>query len=228
MTEISHRPTALGSALAVLAALASVRLVAAAPPQLPPLAVAAVAVVLLGLGAAVRERDRSDAGWFLVGVGALAAFTSVGFAWTAPETFGQKVVLLPGVVGVGFVACALVPVRSGWERRLLAVGVAWLVVGLLVASVMQEAGRWEMLGSMATVVLAWDAGKQAVSLGEQVGRGATTRSVEVLHVGASGVVGALAVAAAVGVYDLDVTGFSLAGLALLLGGAITLAVALYH
>ncbi|MFC4552004.1 MULTISPECIES: DUF7519 family protein [Halorussus] len=225
---VSKRPTLAGSVLAIAAALASVRFVASGSGQLPPLALAAVAAGIFGVGAAVRERDQDFLGWAFVALGALAAVGAVGYAWSAPPSFSEKVVVLPGVVGVAFVAAALVPVRAGWERRLLGVGLAWLAICVMAAVIMQEATKIDVLWSMAAAILSWDAGKNAVSLGQQVGRGARTWTVEAVHGGASFAVALLAVVGAVGVYDLNVTGVSLAALALLLGGAISLAVALYN
>lgn len=214
--------------LSVVAALATVRLVAGSSTQVTPLAAVAGAAVIFALGAALRDRGSSFAGWSLVLVGSVTALGAVAYAVVAPPTFADKIVLLPGVLGVAFVAVAFVPLRTGWERRVLAVGIAWLLASVMMAAVMKEATKMDMLGGMAAAILAWDAGKQAISLGEQVGREAETKLVTMVHSLASGIVAALAVGASIWLYDLDVTGVSLAGLALLLGAAITLAIALYN
>ncbi|WP_158056000.1 DUF7519 family protein [Halorussus halophilus] len=227
-TKVTHRPTALGSMLSVVAAVATVRLVAPSSSQFTPLAAVAGAAVVFAVGSAVRDRGSSFAGWSLVLVGVVAALGAVGYSVVAPPTFAQKIVLLPGVLGVAFVAVSFVPLRTGWERRVLAVGIGWLLASVMMAAVMNEATKMGMLGGMAAAILSWDAGKQAISLGEQVGREAETKMVSVVHSLASSVVAALAVGASIWLYDLNVTGVSLAGLALLLGAAITLAIALYN
>jgi hypothetical protein len=85
-----------------------------------------------------------------------------------------------------------------------------------------------LLVSLAAAIVAWDAGEQAINVGEQLGRTARTWPSEVVHSLGSTVYGALSVGTAVVLFQADVTGLPLESLLLLLAAAVVLMVALYR
>lgn len=85
-----------------------------------------------------------------------------------------------------------------------------------------------LLASLAAAVVAWDAGEQAINLGEQLGRNARTWSVEVSHTAGTTAFGGLAIGAAMTIHRADVTGLPIESLLLLLAAAVVLMVALYE
>ncbi|NHN49829.1 hypothetical protein G9464_19870 [Halostella sp. JP-L12] len=229
------RPTPVGAVLAVVAALAAVVVVANAESQLFALGVEVVAVAAIGAGAGLRERGRdagrarAPVGWLLLLVGVGAAAAAVALAITEPERLSRQLELVPGLLGVTALALGVRPAsrRKIRARYLVGTGAALVVIAAFTSGVIYGAGRVPLLAATALAVLAWDAGEQSISLGEQVGRRGKTAAVAVVHVGAAAVVGVAAVALAGAVYAMNVTGVSLLALVLLLGAAIVLAVALY-
>lgn len=77
----------------------------------------------------------------------------------------------------------------------------------------------------ATVVVAWDVGTNGIDLAEQVGATARTRRAEVAHLVGSAAAGLVTVAAGYGTYLFAWGGQSVAGLVLLLFGAVLLVAA---
>ncbi len=226
-----HRPAVVGSAVAVLAALAATAVVAHRPAQLGALALEAVGLAVV-LAAARRDEPWAAlpavAGWL-----AVAAALAIGA--TQPARVSFRVELVPGMVGAAAIAAGLVAPRrfevlaplEPRARRLLAVGVACVVVGVLSSGFVYGADSAHLLAATALAVLAWDAGENAVSLGRQVGRDGVTARVEIAHVGASAVVGALAVGAALAAAALPLSGVPVAAVLLLLVAVLALAVALW-
>jgi hypothetical protein len=217
-----HRPAVVGSAVAVLAALAATAIVAGRPAQLGALALEAVGL------AAVLAATRRDAPStpLLALAGWLAVAAALGLGATRPERVSLRVELLPGMVGAAVVAASVVAPRR-WTRRVVAVGVTCVVLGVLASGVVYGADSIRLLAAAALAVLAWDAGENAVGLGRQVGRDGVTPRVEAVHLGASAVVGALAVAAAVAAAALPLSGIPVAAVLLLLVAVLALVVALW-
>ena len=222
-----HRPTLLSSALSVAAGVLAVALVASAGPQRQALGVEVVGLVAIAVGIELRHRGHGL-------VGAVAALGGVGIAGvatflgsTGAANLPQRIELLPGMVGLVLLVAGVAKLRSGWERHLVTAGTALILVGVAGSGVAQDAGSLALLASVVATVVAWDVGEQAINLGEQVGRQARTRSVELVH-GVGGVaVGALGIGAALGIEGNAITGIPLAGLAALLAAALVLMLALY-
>jgi hypothetical protein len=123
-----------------------------------------------------------------------------------------------GVVGLLVVAAGLSDARADAA----AVGVVLLFVGVVVAGV-AGGGALVLLGAAVAATLTWDLAEQAVTLGEQVGRGADTRRGELVHAGGSLAVGLAAGGLLLLVYRSVAGGFSPAALVVLLLAAVALA-----
>lgn len=222
-----HRPTLLGSALSVAAGLLAVALVADAGPQHQALAVEVVGLAAVAAGIELRHRDHGLVGALValagVGVAAVAAFLGS----TGAASLGQRLELVPGMVGLVLLVAGVAGLRSRWERHLVTAGTALVLVGVVGSGVSMEADTLTLLAAVVATVVAWDLGEQAINLGEQVGRQAQSRSVEIVHGFGGVVVGAVAVGAALGIEGNAMTGIPLAGLAALLVAALVLMLALY-
>ena len=140
----------------------------------------------------------------------------VGFVAVSAQAVGGPAVLVGGVGLLALVA----GLRRG-VRRLVSLGVFGLLLGVLVAGAVGVPTELLLVSAAASAV-AWDIADQAVSLGEQVGRGADTSRAELVHAAGSALVATLAVTAAYLVFTA-VTGGPVLALALLLIGAILLA-----
>ncbi|QCC48616.1 DUF7519 family protein [Halobellus limi] len=234
------RPTVVAAVLATAAAVLSVAAVANDPSQLLAVAIEVGAVLALGGGAllyteaqgAENEKHGADAGRravavFAVCVGVVGAAVALGLAVYAPTGMTARLELVPGLLGVTTLVCGLLPVRRGrWARYLVGTGAALLVIAALTSGVVYGADTVALLSATALAIVAWDAGEQAINLGTHVGRRGETATAALVHVGASTVVGVVAVTVALLVRSMQVTGLSLPALALLLGAAVLLAAAL--
>lgn len=139
-----------------------------------------------------------------------------GLVAVTPQVVGGPAAVVGGLGLVALVA----GLRRG-VRRLVSLGVLGLILGVLVAGAVGVPAEL-LLVSAAAGAVAWDVADQAVSLGEQVGRGADTARAELVHAAGSALVATAAVAAAYLVFRV-VTGGPVVALALLLLGAILLA-----
>ncbi|MFC7157948.1 hypothetical protein ACFQPA_21245 [Halomarina halobia] len=228
MTRVVHRPRRLSGGIAVLAALLAVALVADEAEQLAAVGASFAGVAVLALGAALRRRGSRLAGLpvALAGLAAslAAVAVAVGVALTDGVTARGELV---GLLGVPLLALGLVPISRRAARRLISAGFALVVVGTVFSATVGGASTLSLLGSLVAAVVAWDAGERAINLGDQLGTDARTWPVELAHSGATAAFGCVSVALALALSEANVTGVPLAGLALLLGAAVTLMVVLY-
>lgn len=116
------------------------------------------------------------------------------------------------VVGVGLLTGG---------RRTLGAGGTLLVGGVLLAGA-QGAGAESLLFGLLTAVLAWDVGEHGIGVGEQLGREAETARLELVHAGASTVVGVVAAGIGYGAYIAATGGQPVTALVFLLLGAVIL------
>lgn len=219
---VDRRPVRPGALLALLAAALAVGLVADRPVQLLALGAEIAGLAMLALG----RRKGSLAGGALAFAGGAVVAAALVAGATMPARLALAMELVPGMVGVAALAAGVAPLRSGWERRFVALGAVGLVIGVIASGVVRGSGEAALLAAIVLAVVAWDAGEGAISLGEQVGRAARTRTVVLVHAAASAVVGTVGALLAAAVYGVGVTGLPLAGLAALLGSVLALAVAL--
>jgi hypothetical protein len=222
--DASPRP--VSAALSILAATVAVGFVASAPGQQQALAVEFVGLLALVGGVRLARRGHG----LLGGVVALLGLAAVGVAFPLSRSnmLTRQLELFPGLVGLVVLTLGLAPVRRGWERHLVTAGTAIVLVSVATGGVLYEADSLSLLGGIVATVVAWDLGEQSVNVSEQLGDRARTWPVEVTHGVASILVGAGAVALAVGITRVNVTGVPFAGLPVLLGAAVVLTAALYN
>lgn len=227
------RPSVPGSVLAVAAGVASVALLIDTPEQWQALLVEVAGIVFVAAGYATwRRRSRADGapagvvgGLFAV-VGVLLVAAAVAVALTRPPAMIHRLELAPGLVGLAVLLAGLLPVRAGRERTLVTAGTALLFVGVLTSGVVHGATLASLLLAGVATVLAWDLGEQAVSLGAQVGRGASTYRAELVHGGGSLAAGVGVFLVALGVDRLGIRELSLTGFTALLVAGLVLVLAL--
>jgi len=131
------------------------------------------------------------------------------------------VAVIPGVIGVALILFGLYR-RS---RSLLTIGGGGLFSGVLVAGVFGTRPRAILIATVA-VVLAWDAGTNAIAVGERLSRAARTRRIEIVHVAATTVVIGLAAGGGYLIYQLSAGGTSPVALIILLVASVLLTVAI--
>lgn len=185
------------------------------------------------------------AGWFVVAaadrtsgrglrrLGRLATGLAIvvllgAFGSLAPE--GTSLELLPDVlvlVGLALVALGTLPLRRGWGRPLVAWGCGVLVVAVFAEALLLPVRPLAFFVSLAAVLVAWNLGEQAVSLGEQVGRRGATPAVFRSHLTGSLAVGGVGVLLATGATALGGVSVPTSAVAALVCGCVVLLVALY-
>jgi hypothetical protein len=223
---VDHRPTPVASGAAITLSAVGVTVAGGIDLAVP------VGLLVLGLFAIVGAVSwGSEEFVAAVLVGAMGSGLEV-LAFTLPVTAGLDRLTLatayPGLAGVAVLGLALAPVRRGWEATVATAGVALALLAVFTAGIVHTTDRFGVLVATVCVVAAWDAGRHAISLGEQVGRDAGTWTVELVHVTGTLLVGALVVALAEGVWRLGVTDLPLEGLLLFLGAAIAFILVLYE
>lgn len=228
MTRQTARPSPISAGLAMLAAVSAVLFVANGPVQRKALGIGFVGVVAVALGLEAIHRDHGLVG-VLVGTGGIAGVLGgLGLVFARTWSISPKLELLPGIVGLLVLGLGLGAVYPGYERWFVTAGTGTILLSVFVSGLLQDATVGAMLAGTTATVVAWDLGEQAINMGEQVGRGASTWRVELVH-GAGGlVVGALAVAIALVIDDVGVTGLPIAALSILLGAGVVLSAALYN
>jgi len=223
----TYRPRRLPAAFSLLAGVVAVLLVANQPGQHTAVFVETVglAVCIAGLG----WRSRSPALGIVVAVlGLLVALASFAMPLAGFGGPGPILVAAAGMFGLLALALGLGPVRRGWERGFLAVGASGTLLAVLLDSLLRGAGTTTLLFAGIASLVAWDAGEQAVNLGEQVENEASALTAELVHPGATLAVGGVGIAVALGVGALGVTGLSLPVLLVLLVAGLLTTAALFH
>lgn len=147
-----------------------------------------------------------------VAAGLLAVVATGPYSWLALAAGTGGVLLLVGGLVRGTV-------------RVVTTGGFALLVGALAGGLAGAPAPATLLGA-ATAVLAWDAGGTAVALGEQLGREAPTRRLELVHLGGSVLAGLLASGVGFGLYRVTTGGQPVAALVFSLVAAVLLVAAL--
>lgn len=129
-------------------------------------------------------------------------------------------------LGLGGFAVFFAALFGSGSRSLLWVGTVGIFAGAVVAGAMAAAPPALLLTSVAAMVLAWDIGQNAISVGEQLGRGAATWRIEVVHAAASTVAAVLMVVATYAVFWIGTGGQPITALLLLLAAGLLLTWAL--
>ncbi|MBX0295736.1 DUF7519 family protein [Haloarcula nitratireducens] len=224
----AHRPAVLSGALSVLVGAAALALVGTTPAQRLTIGVTLVALVPLALGLELRRRGHVPAALALSSLGTAGVAGALALGSARIASFSDGIELYPGLVGLFVLVLALGPVWAGRERALVSVGSGLLLISVIASAGVYGTDTTGLLVAGVGTVLAWDLAERAVNLGEQVGREAETRTVELTHAGATAAVGGGAILAVQVIVDADVTGLSLPVLASLLGSGLLLTLALYN
>lgn len=125
---------------------------------------------------------------------------------------------VPGTVllGVGAARGSTTAIRYGTGLLVLGVAMTGVFVG----------GSPTLVGTTLLSILAWDAARYGIAVGEQLGREAATARIELAHTVASATVGVAGVGVAYGAFLLVANEGSLLALVALLVGATVLLVTL--
>ena len=225
-TSKTTLPRRLPAGIGLVAALVGVLLVADTSGVTTGLTLLVLGLVVLVGG--LHYRRRSPIGYVVaIGGGTLAL---VGLVLPLRYSLPTQLLLelYFGMVGLVLYALGIGALRQGMERRFVTAGVAFVFAGVLVTGVFQGTKPSGMLAATAACVVAWDAGEQAINLGEHVGTASSAWSAELTHVGGTTVVGIAAILLTLGVHSLDVTGLPLSALLTLLAAALLSLAALYH
>lgn len=128
-----------------------------------------------------------------------------------------------GLGALGFVCFAAGSLTDrGW---LVTAGAAGLFGCVIVAGT-QDAPPLVVLVGTAATVLAWDSTQTALALDEQLGRTTSAGAIPLVHVGATALVGALAVGTGYGIYQVTRGDEAAGAFLFLLVAAVVLASAL--
>ena len=224
--SISHRPTPLASALAVLLGAASTAILAPTLDQRVAVLATVVGVGLLVARERAFERPLPDSPlWTGLGAVLVVAAVARGLTLSDPR---HVIELVPGLVGIALLGLGLGPVSGRFARRFVSAGLATCLVGVALVGIFEAAGPLRLLGATVAAVAAWDAAEHGISLGEQLRTDAETRAVELVHTGATTAYGAGLVGVALLVYDYGASDLPLGALVLLLAAAVTLLALLYN
>ncbi|MFC7026803.1 hypothetical protein ACFQH8_03320 [Halomicroarcula sp. GCM10025710] len=184
-TAVSHRPTSLSSALALLlSASVALLLAGSANQRLAVIGTAVgVAVVLAGARLPDVERavpdevtrrstrvplDRFGASEVTVVGAAIVSLSLLHGVLTLSGSVGWAQ-LGPGILGIVLLGLGLRPVREDLARRFVSAGLAALVVGVVLVGVFERADTGTLLVATAGAIVAWDVAENGISLGEQLG-----------------------------------------------------------
>lgn len=219
-------PRRLPAGLGFVAALVAVLLVADTDGVTTGLTLLLLGLVLLVGG--LHSRRQSPAGYVLAAIGGVIALT--GFVLPLRHSLPTQLLLelYAGLIGLGLYALGIGALKKGLERQFVTAGVAFLFAGVLVTGVFQGTDPTMMLAATVACVVAWDAGEQAINLGEHVGTASTAWSAELTHIAGSTLVGVGAIFVTLAIHSLDVTGLPLSALLALLTAALLALAALYH
>lgn len=222
----NHGPATLASLLAVLAgAIGLLSIASTGDHRL------GVLVQLLGLGTlagAYRVRKVPVVAIGLAVLGLPLVVAGVLLAVISPEAIVHQLELLPGLLGLTIVFLALLPLRQRLARPLLIVGTGFLFATVVTSGVFRTSSTAALLIAGIAMILAWDFGEQAISLGRQLGRHSSSYRASLPHaVGTLGA-GGLTVFVGLVVFRMEVDTIPLEVLLLLLLTGVTLVIAMEH
>ncbi|SEP30646.1 hypothetical protein SAMN04487948_14017 [Halogranum amylolyticum] len=230
--HVNHRPARLSGTAAVLLGVVALAAVAvlgeldSSEIVWATLFVEGVGIGLLALGRGLRTDGKRTLGLTLTAGGLLVVLVAFGLAVTEPRQMGVKLWLLVGTVAAFLVAVAVVPVVDRRSRQLLKVGSVLLFFSVLLGGLVALGPLSTLLVGAVAALLVWDLGENAVAVGEQLGRNAPTRRLELTHLAASLLVGGVAVIAGLLVSDVGTTELSFPSFVVLVVAVVLFGVAL--
>lgn len=227
-TPVTYRPTPASSALAIAAALVVVGFLQRGSAVWLPLLGEAIGVAVLGVGVLVfyrRGREVLATATVVLGV-AVTAAAVLAFA-TGGHRNSVMIIVIPGMLGTFLLALGLFPLNGSGSRGLVKAGAALVFVSVLAAGLFR-APTVTVLGAGVGTVLAWDAGEQAINVGEQLGQDAETKAIELTHFAGSVLVGGTALLTGVVLAGVSPTGISLPQFTLLIVAMLLFTLALHE
>jgi hypothetical protein len=146
--------------------------------------------------------------------GLLVVVTTVPFSVLA---------LLPGLGGL---LCLAVGLFAADSRRWVTLGALSLGLAVVAAGALGGATTPMILTGTVAVLVSWDVGQHAVTIGDQFGVSVPTRRGELVHAAASVIVGTVSAGIIYGVYTFGTGNQPVLAVVLLLAGSVLLVWAL--
>lgn len=224
---VSKRPAWSGTVGGVVVAATALAVMIGSGPARAVIGLEVVGIGLAGAGVLLADRCCPLGGRVLTLTGAGLALAAIPIAVVAVPAESVVFALIPGLVGLFVLAAALRPVRATWARSLVKLGTSFVFVGVVMAALFRLAPANRVLVGAGLVVVAWDVSDNAIGIGEQLGTGAATRQIELVHAGASLAVAAVGVVAAAAVEGVSIGASSLEAFVLLLVAVILLSLSLH-
>jgi hypothetical protein len=221
------RPTLLGAGVAVSLAVGVIVGLDSGSAVLTALAVQGGGLLIVGVGTAIRRRGYRIAGISLTIAGGCVVAAAVALFVTESEALGHTLRFLPGLLGLPLLVAALIPIRGEGSRSLVKLGTGGLFLSVVLSGLFLAVGDTRMLLVAVATIVAWSAAENAIGVGKQLGRDATVRRLEAVHVAGTAVVGLAGVATISLLRGAARTGLSLASFTLL-AFALLLLVAAMH
>lgn len=219
------RPT-VPSAVVAIALAAGVLVALGGDAVLTALAVQGGGLLAVGAGTTLHRRGYRVPGIVLAIAGGIAVAAAVVVFVGESETLSVTLQFLPGLLGLPLVVAALLPVRGHGSCNLVKLGTGGVFLSVVLSGLFLAVGDVQLLLAAAATIVAWSAAENAISVGEQLGRGATAWRLEAAHIAGSALVGLAGVAAITLVRGVAATGLSLASFTLLFVALLLLAAAM--
>lgn len=215
-TAFKQRPVTASAAIAIASGAIAVWILLDAGAQRLGLAGLLVGILVLFVGFP-DDREAADPREYApAGLGLLIAITGVLLGGAGGGTAAATAQSMPAMAGLVVLALGLVPLRAGWERRCVTAGATLLLIGVMMAGLVQGPSLSLLLLAGVCAVLAWDTGHHAISIGQQLGRTAETVGAELPHLAGTVGVGTFGMLAALGLVMVGIDGLPMASLLVLL------------
>lgn len=215
-SRITTYPSHASGSIALLAALCATGFSTSQPLQLTIVGIEAIGAFILLGSSVVQQRGRRMSGLALLLAGSIIVCLALGLGVVFPVGLLERSALLSGIVGPVLVVLAMYPLRATWSRSLTGLGTILLISGVMIRGWLAQIDQIPLLGAVLMTILAWDAAEQAITLGDDVGRGARTFVVSIAHTLSSLAIGLLAITVATGIYGMAPVTIPLGAVALLL------------
>lgn len=220
------RPTVLSAAVSVAVATVVVLALASDDAVLTALGVQGGGLLAVGVGTALVRRDYRSPGIGLALIGGCVVLVSLAVFLDAERPLSFTLRFLPGLLGLPLLVAALLPVRGQGSRTLVNLGTGGVFLSVVLSGLFLAIGDVRMLVVAAGTIVAWSVAENAIGVGQQLGRGATTWRLEAVHLVGSTLVALVGVAAITLGSDVAATGLSLASFTLLFVALLLLVAAL--
>lgn len=230
MTEkpsIPKRPSHASGGIALLAGLCTTWISTSHSLQLIIVGIEAVGTVILLASSVARQRESHVWQLLLVFTGSSIVSIAIGLSVVFPGSLIDRGAFISGMLGPVLLILAVYPLRTTWSRPIAGIGTTLLLSSVLIRGWLEQIGQIHLLGAVMMTLLAWDAAEQAITLGNDVGRGARTAVVSITHTIGSLTVGIVAMTITTAVYGTTPTTIPPLAVAILLASISVLIVSIY-